>query len=69
MHIETKDSSTQTDLTMTDLESLEQQKIRMDNPEKLLRDLVVQKITKDDTSVHQYTGIPSKKMLNGIFGN
>ena len=63
------DSSTQTNLTMTEIGALEQRVKCQDNPEKLLRDLFVEKITKDDSSIQQYTGIPSKKILNGAFGN
>ena len=63
------DSSTQTDLTVAEIGALEQRVKCLDNPEKLLRDLFVEKITKDDSSIQQYTGIPSKKILNGAFGN
>lgn len=62
------DSSTQTDLTMSDIDVLEQSGKRLNDPDKLMRDLFIEKITKDDSSIQQYTGFPSKKIFAGAFG-
>lgn len=62
------DSSTQTDLTMSDIDVLEQSVKRQDSPDKLMRDLFIEIITKDDSSIHQYTGSPLNKMFAGAFG-
>ena len=63
------ETSTQTDLTMCDIEALEQRTKQLDDPDKLLRNLFVNKVTKDDSSVQQYLGVPSKRILDGTFGN
>ncbi|XP_056002983.1 uncharacterized protein LOC130049438 [Ostrea edulis] len=61
------ESSTQTDLKMTDIGAMEQRVKELDDPDKLLRDLFEEKVTKDDSSIRHYTGIPSKKILDGAF--
>ena len=67
------DASTQTTLTMKYIDEMESklenhQTIIDDNSGSLLRDLFVKKITRDDKSVCNYTGIPSKFQLTGLYG-
>lgn len=62
------DSSTQTDLTMSDIDVLEQSVKRLNDPDKLMRDLFIEKITKDESSIQQSTGFQSKKIFAGAFG-
>lgn len=57
------DSSTHIDLTMSDIDFLEQSVKRLNDSDKRMRDLFIEKITKDDSSIQQYTGFPSKKIF------
>ncbi|XP_062577471.1 uncharacterized protein LOC134239316 [Saccostrea cucullata] len=61
------DASTQTGFSMTDIDNLQQKAKQLDDPDTLLRDLFIAKVTKSDSSVQQYTGIPSKRILDGTF--
>lgn len=53
---------------MSDIDVLEQSGKRLNDPDKLMRDLFIEKITKDDSSIQQYTGFPSKNIFAGAFG-
>lgn len=64
---EKHDSATQTSLTMEHIQHLEELERKFQDPEKLMRDMFVEKVTRDDQSVMQYTGLPNKKMLKGFF--
>ncbi|XP_069116882.1 uncharacterized protein [Argopecten irradians] len=61
------DNWTQTSLTMKDLEQLEGLQQKFEDPDKLMRDLFIEKVTKDDQSIRKYTGIPTERMLEGFF--
>ena len=39
-----------------------------DNKEELTRELAIAKITSSNESVKKYTGLPFKKILDGVFG-
>lgn len=62
------DGSTQTDLTMSDIDVLDQIVKRLNGPDKLMRDFFIEKMTKDDSSIQQYTRFQSKKIFAGAFG-
>lgn len=63
------DNSTQTYLTISDIDVLAQIDVKsLNDPNKLMRDLFIEKITKDESSIQQYTGIPLKKIFAGAFG-
>ena len=51
------------------MEELEKCTEKLANKDILLRDLFIGKITESDKSVQQYTGIPSKAVLDGLSGN
>lgn len=53
---------------MKDIDELLEAKSKLQNPDSLLRELFMNKVTRDDRTVKQYTGAPSKTMLNGLFG-
>ena len=59
--------SVQTSLTMEDIDSLQQCKKEMENDKKLIRNLFVKEITKDDTTTNYYTGFRTNEMLVGVF--
>ncbi|KAK3107488.1 hypothetical protein FSP39_015657 [Pinctada imbricata] len=61
------DHDCQTDITMEDMDNLFEAKSKLQNPDSLLRELFVNKVTRDDRTVKQYTGAPSKPLLNGLF--
>ncbi|XP_033724574.1 uncharacterized protein LOC117314614 [Pecten maximus] len=67
-----RDAAVQTDLSMFDIQDtsqkLEDLEQKLANKDTLLRDLFVDKVTRTDESVMQYTGIPSKDLLFGLFG-
>lgn len=53
---------------MTDIDVLEQIVKRLNGPDKLMQYLFIEKMTKDDSSIQQYTRFPSKKIFAGAFG-
>ena len=63
-----KDMSTQTDMTFGEIVQLEEIKNKYDNKEELTRELAIAKITSSNESVKKYTGLPFKKILDGVFG-
>lgn len=64
----TRDIGIQTTLTTADIKVLEEKSTKLEDPEKLMRELFVNKVVKDDKNVQMYTGLPSKKILNGVYG-
>ncbi|XP_021357370.1 uncharacterized protein LOC110452934 [Mizuhopecten yessoensis] len=70
--VEVRDSAVQTDLSMWDIQAnsqkLEDLEQKLGNKDALLRNLFVDKVTRTDESVMQYTGIPSRDLLFGLFG-
>lgn len=66
------DEGTQTDISLEDMQkaehTLKNMQEKMEKRDDLLRDSFVQKVTESDESVRQYTGVPSKEVLNGLFG-
>ena len=66
--VEFCDASCQTNLAFDDMEYLESCRNKLANKGELLRDMFVEKVTESDKNVQQYTGIPSKSVLNGLFG-
>lgn len=63
-----KDSCIQTDLTVDQIEEMERDSEQLKDKECLHRNLIVEKIIESDKTVKEYTGFPSKKILNGVFG-
>lgn len=59
------DSAVQTDLTMDDIHHMETMTKETDH---ILREQFVNRITRSDSAVRKYLGIPSITMLFGIFG-
>ena len=59
--------STQTDMTFGEIVQLEEIKNKYDNKEELTRELAIAKVTSSNESVKKYTGLPSKKILDGVF--
>ncbi|XP_062568176.1 uncharacterized protein LOC134230395 isoform X1 [Saccostrea cucullata] len=64
---DTVDSGIQTDIGMEEMEELMALKKKFENPDALMRNLFIEKVTATDRSVKQYTGIPSKSMLHGMY--
>ena len=62
---EYKDQACQTTLTVEEIDRLYRLE---ENKNILLRDALVDIVTKDDTRVKKYTGVPSKSQLDGMFG-
>ena len=64
-------AETQTDLTGTDIEELENEnkslQKRLQDKKGLMLEGFMENILKSDKSVKKYTGVPSKKVLNGLF--
>ena len=58
----------QTDTGMEEMAEFMELKKRFENPNAIMRDLFIEKVTASDKSVKQYTGVPSKSMLNGLYG-
>ena len=65
---ETVDRGMQTDIGMEEMAEFMELKKRFENPNAIMRDLFIEKVTASDKSVKQYTGVPSKSMLNGLYG-
>lgn len=63
----TRDIGIQTTLTTADIKVLEEKSTKLEDPEKLMRELFVNKVVKDDKNVQMYTGLPSKTILNGVY--
>lgn len=67
-----KDSVVQTDLSITEISQMEVRLKTLEhkilNKDELLRDLVVDKVTKSNKPVQKYFGIPSIAILFGLFG-
>lgn len=61
------DAEVQTDLTASDIQSMEESKAKLDNKTQLKRDLFIEDVCKDDQSVRFYTGIPSLACLFMVF--
>ena len=59
--------STQTSISMADIDDLLHAKHKLENEKKLRRDLFLKEVTKDDASVNYYTGFRTKGLLIGIF--
>ncbi|XP_056021427.1 uncharacterized protein LOC130054751 [Ostrea edulis] len=66
--VQTREIGIQTSMTSADIDRLEKKGKRLDNPDQLMRELFVTKVTKNDKSVQKYTGLPSKQSLGGLFG-
>lgn len=64
----TRDIGIQTTLTTADIKVLEEKSTKLEDPEKLMREPFVNKVVKDDKNVQMYTGLPSKTILNGVYG-
>lgn len=64
---ETADIEVQTDLGMEEITELLGLKTKFQNPDAVMRELFVQKVTSSDRNVTQYTGVPSKSILDGLF--
>lgn len=64
----TRDIGIQTTLTTADIKVLEEKSTKLEDPEKLMRELFVNKVVKDDKNVQMYTGLPSKTILNSVYG-
>lgn len=64
-------AETQTDLTGTDIEELENEnkmlQNRLQDKQGLMVEGFMENVLKSDQSVKKYTGVPSKKVLNGLF--
>ena len=63
---------TQTDISMQDMKATEDRlaslEAKLEKKEELMRDMFVEKVTKSDTNVQKYLGVPSVLTLLGIFG-
>lgn len=66
--LETVEIGIQTDLGMAEMTELLNIKEKTQNPDAVLRELFTNKVTANDKSVKKYTGLPSKSMLNGLYG-
>lgn len=66
--LETVEIGIQTDLGMAEMTELLNIKEKSQNPDAVLRELFTNKVTANDKSVKKYTGLPSKSMLNGLYG-
>ncbi|XP_061190781.1 uncharacterized protein LOC133198829 [Saccostrea echinata] len=64
---DTVDCGIQTDFGMEEMVELMALKKKFENPDALMRNLFIEKVTATDRSVKQYTGIPSKSMLHGLY--
>ena len=61
--------STQTDISMEDISRLLLLEKKCEDPNTLLKESFIRKVTETDASVMQYTGVQTKSMLMGMFGN
>ncbi|XP_062610357.1 uncharacterized protein LOC134272129 [Saccostrea cucullata] len=65
-----EDKGTQTDLTSEDMNNTsrenEQLKAKLSDKDALLRNLFIEKVTKNDKSIQQYTGLPNLETFNKI---
>lgn len=64
---ETADIGVQRDLGMEEMTELLGLKTKSQNPDAVMMELFVQKVTSSDRNVKQYTGVPSKSILDGLF--
>ncbi|KAK3108444.1 hypothetical protein FSP39_008084 [Pinctada imbricata] len=64
-----QDMSTQTDISMEDISRLLLLEKKCEDPNTLLKESFIRKVTETDASVMQYTGVQTKSMLMGMFGN
>ena len=58
----------QTDIGMEEMARFLEFKKRFENPNAIMKDLFIEKVTASNKSEKQYTGLPSKSMLNGLYG-
>lgn len=66
--LETVEIGIHTDVGMAEMTELINIKEKSQNPDAVFRELFTNKVTANDESVKKYTGLPSKSMLDGLYG-
>lgn len=64
---EAAEMETQTDIGMDEMTELLDLKTKSQNPDALMRELFVRKVTSNYRSVKQYTGVPLISMLDRLY--